>query len=431
MQNVMRLFFVLFSFSSFGQDLNSISFLEKDGIKIYTEEYFYEPFFLGTGEDYKKYNFIVKENENKFFFIDKLGGNIFKYLDNQFLKIDNSFQHKMQIGSSIFILRDTIFRHGGYGFWETREILTFFDFNSKEWDRIKSVNNGFALQEHLVFSRNNKVIFIGGKKEEGIKSKGVYEFDFELRRWSKKGVSKFYFDQKDRTIDLSPETKMIIRGDSVYLISPFENKIKVYKGNSFLNNVISESNLKSFYKDSLFYFVSMIHAEKRLEKNIRKHDEVLSNIIIQEDLIEEKNQFNYLILLLIIFSTLLMLYKVTNKSKRELKSRIFIKEDNLYFKKRRIKIFDEERKVIESIFNKNKRQGKDILDDLDKKELNYNHQIRILNKIISDLNIKITPFLNLKDSFILVSKSNIDKRIKMYLPNQKIILTSVISNRSF
>ena len=105
----------------------------------------------------------------------------------------------MQIGSNIFKYNDTIFRNGGYGFWETRRLLTFYDFTTNEWEVVKSSNHGVEKFNHLNTVKNSKSIFFGGySKQESLssienKSTSVYLFDFKKKEWSNLGNSKYHF----------------------------------------------------------------------------------------------------------------------------------------------------------------------------------------------------------------------------------------------
>ena len=60
------------------------------------------------------------------------------------------------------------------------------------------------------------------------------------------------------------------------------------------------------------------------------------------------------------------------------------------------------------------------MDILEKKELNYNHQLRIINDTIKDLNNKITTLMDLEKPLIELTKSDLDKRIKIYRLNKNV-----------
>ena len=47
------------------------------------------------------------------YFVHRSGGMILKLVDNKVVRIDKSFDHKMQFSSSIFTYNDNIYRYGG------------------------------------------------------------------------------------------------------------------------------------------------------------------------------------------------------------------------------------------------------------------------------------------------------------------------------
>ena len=68
------------------------------------------------------------------YFIGKYGGEVFKLNKNEFIRIDRSFTHKMQMGSSLVVHNDTIFKYGGYGFWSMRNFFTYYNDLTSEWE---------------------------------------------------------------------------------------------------------------------------------------------------------------------------------------------------------------------------------------------------------------------------------------------------------
>ena len=59
-------------------------------------------------------------------FIERQGGKVYQKLNQKLKRIDNSYTHKNQLLSSIFLRNDTIFRFGGYGFFEAKNYFTYF-----------------------------------------------------------------------------------------------------------------------------------------------------------------------------------------------------------------------------------------------------------------------------------------------------------------
>jgi hypothetical protein len=63
--------------------------------------------------------------ENKLIFVEEKGGDVFELSKKDSLvRIENSNIKNFLIGSAIFIKKDTLFRHGGYGYWSQSNFFT-------------------------------------------------------------------------------------------------------------------------------------------------------------------------------------------------------------------------------------------------------------------------------------------------------------------
>ena len=87
---------------------------------------------------------------------------------------------------------------------------------------------------------------------------------------------------------------------------------------------------------------------------------------------------------------------------------------------RKVKINNYETSILNLLFNNSEIKINSLLNLLGNEKLNYNHQLRIASQTINDLNNKITVFMDLESSFIILSKSDLDKRIKIYKLNDNV-----------
>ena len=94
--------------------------------------------------------------------------------------------------------------------------------------------------------------------------------------------------------------------------------------------------------------------------------------------------------------------------------------DILIYKGRKVKINNYETSILNLLFNNSEIKINSLLNLLGNEKLNYNHQLRIASQTINDLNNKITVFMDLESSFIILSKSDLDKRIKIYKLNDNV-----------
>ena len=68
-------------------------------------------------KDYNLKSFKPVIINNEFYFVSNIGGLVLKLKNDSIKRIDKSFNHKMQVESSIFTYNNEIYRYGGYGFF--------------------------------------------------------------------------------------------------------------------------------------------------------------------------------------------------------------------------------------------------------------------------------------------------------------------------
>ena len=76
-------------------------------------------------------NYQLLQNKN-YYLVNSLGGQVYKSSNKKFNRIDNSFSHKNQILSSLFIYDSIIYRFGGYGYFDSRNFITYFSEETME-----------------------------------------------------------------------------------------------------------------------------------------------------------------------------------------------------------------------------------------------------------------------------------------------------------
>ena len=246
---------------------NELHVLSKDGI------YKYEPDPMREGVNYFKKihdidfstlpreRFHVEVLNDQIFLIDRKGGLVYKVDNGNLLRIDNSFAHRNQTGSKIFQINDTIYKYGGYGYWQIQDLITYYDFRSNEWEileidgkEVRGLVDSYSVED------DNIIYFFGGttidkkKRKKVLKNYNIYSFDFKTKKWDLHGRMKRNFNSfADTNISLNKKEHIIYRSDSIFHLNLLENKMKIYKTNSFHDRLVTSSNLKTIYMDSTFH----------------------------------------------------------------------------------------------------------------------------------------------------------------------------------
>ena len=103
---------------------------------------------------------------NKLLFLHQRGGDIFELNSNDSLyKTDNSDIVNFFIGSNHFVRKDTIFKHGGYGYWTLSNFLIYFEDLTKEWQSYSISENSKippVINDQIGFTLNDSYYFFGG-----------------------------------------------------------------------------------------------------------------------------------------------------------------------------------------------------------------------------------------------------------------------------
>jgi hypothetical protein len=155
-----------------------IDFKEKQYLVFNHPDFYYSKKFNSKSWDKKvlKYNETPKTDnfpynffhiKGKNYFVHTGCGTVFEFRNDSIIRIDNSFEHKSQFMASTFVYKDEIYYFGGYGLFTFKNILTKFDFKTKEWELVKYFNYNRIPEPRansLIFQKNNK-LYLGAAEK--------------------------------------------------------------------------------------------------------------------------------------------------------------------------------------------------------------------------------------------------------------------------
>jgi len=234
----------------------------------------------------------------------------------------------------------------------------------------------------------------------------VYILDFEYFNeltYSKSDFligNKFYFENQDQ----------------LYSFNLVDKAIEKVKNYPLLQKVVK--NYPFFIEnDNLFYFVGTFNDKERITVN--KYP-IKGNLNFEQQITPRVSRtttkwiIGFILLLVIIFGLKNRKRAKNNKLDFSKKNSILLKEHSINFKRKKIDINTEEYQTLKLFQKSNKISINQIIDLFKSKEVSYSQKLRLKDKMISELDVKIKLLLNTDANQIEPLKNSKDNRIRLY-----------------
>ena len=367
--------------------------------------------------------------KGEIFFIEFAGGRVFKFGEKGLIRLDKSYNHRMQAYSSIFIYEDTIYRYGGYGFWSVRKIITKYNFHTQEWEKlkVKSKNEPIGRFDPLTFVKGEYLYIIGGTglgiNDEPYTFKDIWKFNFKRSEWENLGTfnsPEFIFDNSQSTNNFFGSLAIYdFNNRNFYSLNKETLLLKTFQKSHFFQKIIKGFMPISIDADTL---ISIIEYNDDLFLRKLSANEVLPELKDEKPLLSQSFQFihylYFLPILLIIIATYFFLDKRNNM--------ILIYPNKLFKGLRSISISDKEYLLMKSLSESlNNLEVKTVLLIVGEEHFNNSHNFRLKNEIIKSLNDKLAILIKSGQPLIMEKKNEYDKRFKCYFWNHEKISLKV------
>ena len=359
---------------------------------------------------------------NKLLFLENRGGDILALNSNDSLvKIDNSNISNFFIGSSIFIKKDTIFKHGGYGYWTQSNFLTYYEDFTKEW-QIYPISQKSEIPpdiaSHASLIIDDSYYFFGGASisENGSRvvsnlNEEVWCYNFKEKKWHLIGTFL-----RDHIIPIytsfTKGSSLFILDDKkqLYEIDLLSNLITKYKIAPILYRFIKE--IKPIYYKGLVYFLDDLG-------NINKISITELTKEVEEITVFYKNQNFLQIVLIVTFFSIVFFIIFYSYKEYENNKKLKLLENGIRFKDKFIELEELSIAIIRMVEREEAELSK-VYDLVKKNHLSKIQNERIKNQFIDQINMKLSVLTGKKEDFLIVSKSSFDKRYKTISINKSI-----------
>lgn len=345
---------------------------------------------------------LVKNSD--YYLINSLGGEVLHLKDNKTERIDHSFSHKNQLKSSLFSFDNTIYRFGGYGFFDSRNFFTYFSNKTNEWEALETKSKVFppGLFDNKFFIHNNDFYVFGGysiNQNNRTKRKAnneLWKFSFENKQWKKITEHSIFSDLTFSEFDyLHNENFYFLKNGELFSLDINKLNLKHYgklnyldKGNIIFPTIVSNNTLYTIGNSPN----SELSKHNVFELNLADINPISTTKLDSYNLGSiEHIGFTIIFILLLYF----LIRKVLSKPK---KIRIF--RNKMIYGLKRIKLSELEQNFMNLFLNNNELDNSELVN-LIGSNVDSSQKSRIKNSTIDSLNLKI--------SFITNSKFQINK----------------------
>ncbi len=145
--------------------------------------------------DYSKFSYIPNEKNTGVYFFEQCTNKVFLFdLKNQsFKRLDQTYYRGNNCRSYRFLANNTIYSLGGYGFWQTNNLLTYFDKRSDEWEAVNSLGtppkgifrgySAYLPERKEIISFSNFSHNISENAGKLLIDNHIYRFSFAQKNW--------------------------------------------------------------------------------------------------------------------------------------------------------------------------------------------------------------------------------------------------------
>jgi len=363
------------------------------------------------------------------FLVHSGGGVVLLYDGQNLTRVDDSFYHQNQYGAQSFEYNNELYLFAGQGLFTTKNILTKYDSNIKEWMLVSQSGKIPEFNPQAISVRVADKLFLLTHQQIPAESSRlpmlVYVLDLDQMHWGLLGqVSMDFsreigFELRKIFVD-SIDNKILLHSDKGRFIIDFKQntfakiKTKYPLNRAVLLNHNNGQELIAFYCDnktklehqiiSKKDYYSMAQSPKKLyENNLKIYYSVIFNFFITG-------------VALFIFYVLSRELKLDSRIVIRLRNRSFI------YKLRRLRIFDQQEiDFLVHLAEFSQITFQDLEDMISSDNDSSVTRAKNREKFIRSLTSKLIGVFNLEQpqgvNLILVRANPQDKRLKYYILN--------------
>ena len=355
------------------------------------------------------------------------GGLLYSFIDGAIERIDRSFPHRNQYGGYFFSYKNNLYLIGGYGFWQTKSIITKFNFNNGDWEIINTTGQlpkGLDKGTYFINDDNLYVFDFLSRNTNNQKEKtedNLYVLNLKNFSWKKLGVVNDII----KPVNQVKGSKRFFNIDGKILISYSESP-------EFFMADLKTNVIQNFRDDALFYKAggaivkgnTLVGAIKNPVTGLITVESFDLNNVLSNKLDKElylyrgsKEFFTYIFLS---FTFLLFLILILTIYYRRVGQTYVLDKDSLSGSGKSIGLMKNEYDILKLFSEKRNISNSLIMDIFQEENKTKDFAVKKKNKTILSLENKLSIIF--KKSFIKKGKSKSDSRQLNYFLNNKITI---------
>ncbi len=407
----------------------------KDSLRVFSPPNYTESHLIRTeGPIDFPLGYLPVASESTMYFVHKAGGLVYKMEGDSLRRIDRSFNHKMQINSTIFVRNDSIMRYGGYGFWSERNFFTYFSPRSNEWEILSPSGSDQlprgAQYGRVVQSGEHIYVFSGVSTDpfEPLEFKDfreVWRFDVKNRSWERLGNISQDFHNYTEVLHLGDKILYGVPNKTQFvLVDPADNKLTYYDITPGRRDIYVSSektnDIRSFYDEGKIYLIRKFNPDNTfnwdgaLVCTVMDAADFLGAPLYTEAMYSNDNQYLKWVGGILATTGCILLFFIGRKRYLE-KDKIKVSRKGVRYKGRKVVLDQSSIDILNLLLRSGDAiPSQKILDLAENPSQSAAHNIRVKNQLIENLNLLFKTLLGIDEDLIQSAKSPDDRRIRTY-----------------
>ncbi len=365
--------------------------------------------------------------EDKNYLVYKGCGSVYEFRNDSIVRIDNSFEQKNQFDAASFIYNNEIYFFGGYGLFTFKNILTKFDFKTKEWELVKYSNNELPQprDKTIAFLKKGELYIFSGytetKNNKQLTENSQQVFDawklnLKTKSWDFLGYldNEAYFKTIKQGSSYLVNEKFYSDYNRLISIDIENNSLDLYKpDNKFTISFSEKYNPET--KEIIYALPNTNDSNKTVSIIIEPFSKYSGEITESQPLF--KSKFKFLLGGVLGFLILIALFVLKRKLKIKNNNRVTFENKTFYYKNKPITNLSNDEKAILILLFKNREnpvQVSELIDVISSEDnTNYNTLSKKKDLVFNSLKQKLGFILEVNENDLFIySKNEKDKRIK-------------------